>query len=90
MCKDNTKTLLSQLEHQKKTICDLTNENEILKTENEELLLKMVRLQAKTSSDKRALERLANHMLLYCEVDCGCTGEEAQPGEAKAMDNKAK
>lgn len=90
LCTETTKQMKEVLDQQNKIICDLRCEVEELRDQNEELMLKMVKLKAKTGFDKRALTRLANHMLLYCE-ECKCEGgqcDHTTPNEFS--DDKAK
>jgi len=75
LCRDTTKQMMELVDQQTKTICDLRCEVEELRNQNEELLLKMVKSKAKESFNKRALARLANHMLLYCE-ECHCENDQ--------------
>ena len=80
--KDSQRYLVEHVEHMKKQLCDQKCEIEALRAENEDLLLQMVRLRAKVSSEKRAVARLANHVLLYTEEDW-CCGDTGQPGQDK-------
>lgn len=90
LCRDTTQQMMEVVDQQNKAICDLRCEVEELRSQNEELLLKMVKLQAKTSSDKRALARLANHMLIYCE-ECSCEGGQCEHSTGDSYsENKAK
>lgn len=75
LCVETAKQMKEVVDQQNKTICDLRCEVEELREQNEELMLKMMKLKAKTSFDKRALTRLANHMLLYCE-ECQCEQDQ--------------
>ena len=90
LCRDTTKQMMEVVDQQNKTICDLRCEVEELRNQNEELLLKMVKLKAKTGFDKRAMARLANHMLLYCE-ECQCEHGQCDHAAGDAGgENKAK
>lgn len=90
LCRDTTKQMMEVVDQQNKTICDLRCEVEELRNQNEELLLKMVKSKAKASFNKRALARLANHMLLYCE-ECQCENDQCDhPTTDSYTENKAK
>ncbi len=87
LCRDTTQQMMEVVDQQTKTICDLRSEVEELRNQNEELLLKMVKSKAKESFNKRALARLANHMLLYCE-ECQCENDQCHHATADSYTEK--
>ena len=76
--KPENRYLAEQSDHMKLQICDQKAEIEALRAENEELLIQLVRMKAQLRFEKRAVTRLANHILLFANEDCCCddTGPE--------------
>lgn len=86
LCRDNTALLCQEIDSQKMLIARLQCEIRALRSDNEDLLIKIAKNNAKVEVQRRSIYHLANHIMVHCdeewrcdalkEEDCRCQEEE--------------